>query len=781
MDKNIFEFCYIIGKGGFGKVWKIKHKKFHKYYALKEMSKIKIIEKKSEHSINCEREFLSKLHNPFIVNMYYAFQDRENLYLVMDYLKGGDLRFHLTRHIKFSEEQSRFFICNVLTSLEYIHSKEIIHRDIKPENLVLDENGYARITDFGIAKKNSEAKKNKGDTSGTPGYMAPEVMMGVPHSYEVDFFAVGIIAYEFMKGKRPYSGKNRKEIKEEILMKQIGIKDEDIPEEWTKESVDFINQLLARKKENRLGFNSIKEVKDHPWIKYYPWEMILDKSLPSPFIPQNKDNFDLRYCAKTEKIGQETKIRYEEILMDSSYKNIFENFYFNYEIERKPSMKNNNKIINNKRKTNQSHFRMNKLSYYQSKIIIDISKDKFNTINEGKNNSNNKNKSKKIENKAIEENLFINIFKKQNLKRNNNLLEQRMKNYNLNNKSKTKVNSNIITNHNINKSLTNKIDKRSLNISSILSPARSVKNLMLRNKENRSSSSVIYKKYRNKSNLMNTRYDIKFPTFINDIENKDKLIKASSKCSSLLSKSNSYKMKNINISRIESIKKNNNDYKNRNKKKILINSNLTSNFMSTKNIKKKQIINLSNGNIKCSSLLPKEGKIVFNPKSIIYRNNLIKNKISNTMNNINSTRTLNQLNKTFLKDFKSYEIKPIQNKNNEKVENNIHKKIKNIPLNKNVYSNNSNKIKINDSIKSLLKCNPKYKKHNKCNDENKENINLNICENPAINNKKIINNNKIIKTASNDIGIIKKERICVNKRNKNKNKLLVFDISLSLL
>ena len=194
MDKNIFEFCYVIGKGGFGKVWKIKHKKTQKYYALKEMSKIKIIEKKSEHSINCEREFLTKLYNPFIVNMYYAFQDSDNLYLVLDYLKGGDLRFHLTRHLKFSEEQSRFFICNVLISLEYIHSKEIIHRDIKPENLVLDDKGYARITDFGIAKKNFEAKKNKGDTSGTPGYMAPEVMMGVSHSYEVDFFAVGIIS-----------------------------------------------------------------------------------------------------------------------------------------------------------------------------------------------------------------------------------------------------------------------------------------------------------------------------------------------------------------------------------------------------------------------------------------------------------------------------------------------------------------------------------------------------------------------------------------------------------
>ena len=455
MNKNNFEFCYVIGKGGFGKVWKIKHLKTNKYYALKEMSKLKIIEKKSENSINYEREILSKLNNPFIINMYYAFQDSDNLYLVMDYLKGGDLRFHLTRHIHFSEEQSRFFICNVLIALEYIHSQDIIHRDIKPENLVLDENGYARITDFGIAKKNSEKNKMKGDTSGTPGYMAPEIMRGIIHSFEVDFFAVGIVAYEFMKGKRPYSGKNRKEIKEEMLMRQIAIKEEEIPEDWTKESVDFINKLLVRKRENRLGFNGIKEVKEHPWIKYYPWEMILDKTLPSPFIPQNKDNFDLRYCAKTEKIGQETMFRYEEILMSSNYKNSFKDFYYNFEKERKPINefnKNDNKLSrDNNRSLNHIYHKKNKISINQSKINIDISKDKFNTINEGTN------MNKKIEDKTTKESLFINIFKKQNLKTINDLFEQKIKNNKINTKTKGKSNSNIISPRNINKILNNRI------------------------------------------------------------------------------------------------------------------------------------------------------------------------------------------------------------------------------------------------------------------------------------------------------------------------------------
>ena len=132
LNKNNFKFLYVIGKGGFGRVWKIQSKKTKTTYALKEMSKLKIIDKKSEKSINSEREFLSKLNHSFIVNMHYAFQDRDNLYLVMDLLNGGDLRYHISRYRKFSEEQTRFFLANIIYAIDYIHSNNVIHRDIKP-------------------------------------------------------------------------------------------------------------------------------------------------------------------------------------------------------------------------------------------------------------------------------------------------------------------------------------------------------------------------------------------------------------------------------------------------------------------------------------------------------------------------------------------------------------------------------------------------------------------------------------------------------------------------
>ena len=327
LSRNNFEFIFIIGKGGFGKVWRVKEKKTKELYALKEMSKTKIIDKKSEKSINGEREFLSYLHHPFIVNMHYAFQDSDNLYLVMDLLTGGDLRYHCSRYRSFSEEQTRFFLACIIHSLGYIHKNNVIHRDIKPENLVLDEKGYVCITDFGVAKKNM--KDNSSETSGTPGYMCPEVMNGKNHSFPADFFSIGVIGYEFMMGKRPYRGRGRKEIKEQMMKFQAKITEEEMKDGWSIEGVDFINSLLERKEKKRLGyFQGVKELQDHPWLKYYPWKDLSKKILPAPFIPEDTDNFDKKYCESVDDISDETQLRYDEIILCTHFNTAFNDFYF---------------------------------------------------------------------------------------------------------------------------------------------------------------------------------------------------------------------------------------------------------------------------------------------------------------------------------------------------------------------------------------------------------------------------------------------------------------------
>ena len=174
------------------------------------MSKAKIIDKKSTESILCEKEILSSIHHSFIVNLIYSFQDHDNLYIVMNLFSGGNLLYHLSIKRHFTEEQTKFLISSILIGLEYIHSQNILFRDLKPENLVFDNKGYLLITDFGIAKRYTI--NNKKDTSGTVGYLAPEVLCNVNHGFSIDYYSIGIITYELIFGHRPYLGKSKQKL-----------------------------------------------------------------------------------------------------------------------------------------------------------------------------------------------------------------------------------------------------------------------------------------------------------------------------------------------------------------------------------------------------------------------------------------------------------------------------------------------------------------------------------------------------------------------------------------
>ena len=173
--------------------------------------------------------------------------------------------------------------------------------------------------------------------------MAPEVLCSQNHSYVVDYYAVGVIGYEFMEGHRPYHGKNRKEIKENILSKQVVLLKEQMPKGWSLESADFINRLLQRKPNKRLGLRGATEIKEHSWFKYYPWKDLYLQKLKSPFIPPNGDNFDEKYCNSEDPVGVKTIEKYIKIISSSKYKKIFNNFkYFNREEADNEPQKNKN-------------------------------------------------------------------------------------------------------------------------------------------------------------------------------------------------------------------------------------------------------------------------------------------------------------------------------------------------------------------------------------------------------------------------------------------------------
>ena len=372
---NIFHLDYPIGRGGFGKVWKVKCKLNNKYYAMKIMSKLKIIKKNSVKNINNEKKFLSILHNPFLVNMICSFQDNDNLYLVMDLLLGGDMRYHINKRAiynrKKDENQLKFIAGCVLIGLNYIHENQIIHKDIKPENLVYDSKGYIHITDFGISK--IFHPDNGKENSGTPGYMAPEVLFNKDHTYCVDYFSLGVILYELLMGKRPYHGHNKKDLRKDIVSRQARIKEDNIPDGFVKsetflDCANFINSLLERKKEKRLGFNSFEEVKNHPWLIDFNWDDLINKRMNPFFIPPLGDNnYDKKYCNEPDKIGDETQNEYETIKNKVDYDKYFQNYSCNNK-----QFLEKIKILNekqNKKKTILNQF------FVKKNNILDIKKN----------------------------------------------------------------------------------------------------------------------------------------------------------------------------------------------------------------------------------------------------------------------------------------------------------------------------------------------------------------------------------------------------------------------
>ena len=291
---------------------------------------MKILDCKNLKNIKNERDLLSQLNHPFIVNLHFSFQNTNYLYLILDLYTGGDLRYHLFHKNYFEEIQTKFIISNIILGLEYCHSNLIIHRDIKPENIILDNNGYTHITDFGIAMQQS---KNATQVSGTPAYMAPEALFGKAQTIVSDYYSLGVLTFELIFGVKPYNGKNREEIKEKVKNKEIVLnkRSKNIKEKLSKESIDFISKLMQSDPNKRLGYlGGINDIKKHPWLININWKELYNFKLKAPFIPSGYNNYEVQFVTKKIKIGDDTEQRYEDIINSSEYKTAFNDYkYFN--------------------------------------------------------------------------------------------------------------------------------------------------------------------------------------------------------------------------------------------------------------------------------------------------------------------------------------------------------------------------------------------------------------------------------------------------------------------
>ena len=343
-----------IGKGALGFVWKvlikpesgfkqpdtISQKNNSSFLAMIEYSKAKAYLKNIKEGALRNRKFMEMCNYNLLCKMYYAFQDIDNLYIIMDYFPGGDLRYAICKKEDFTEQEIKFISTCILLSINYLHDKGIIHRDLKPERLLFDSKGYLHLIGFCLS---IECKKGETITnvSGTPHYMAPEAIINKPHDFMVDYYALGVILYELTMGERPYKGSNRKELKEDLFSHEINLTDDDIPEGWDTSIADLINRLLQRKKKKRLGNNGINEFKNHPWFKDVQWDQVENFAFNSPFVIDSEDNFDKSFVEKEDddSIYEGKKQIYINAINESL---IYKNFFYNYEDKNNDENKNNN-------------------------------------------------------------------------------------------------------------------------------------------------------------------------------------------------------------------------------------------------------------------------------------------------------------------------------------------------------------------------------------------------------------------------------------------------------
>ncbi|XP_070042306.1 uncharacterized protein [Nicotiana tomentosiformis] len=337
MGADDFEPLTMIGKGAFGEVRICKEKATGHVYAMKKLKKSEMLRRGQVEHVKAERNLLAEVDSNCIVKLYCSFQDEEYLYLIMEYLPGGDMMTLLMRKDTLTEDEARFYVGETVLAIESIHKHNYIHRDIKPDNLLLDRNGHMKLSDFGLCKpldcsnlqekdftaasKLSGALQSDGrpappsrtqqeqllhwqknrrmlaySTVGTPDYIAPEVLLKKGYGCECDWWSLGAIMYEMLVGYPPFYSDEPMSTCRKIVNWRTHLK---FPEEakLSPEAKDLICKLLCNV-EQRLGTRGAGEIKAHPWFKGVEWDKLYQ--MKAAFIPEVNDELDTQNFEKFE-------------------------------------------------------------------------------------------------------------------------------------------------------------------------------------------------------------------------------------------------------------------------------------------------------------------------------------------------------------------------------------------------------------------------------------------------------------------------------------------------
>ncbi|XP_023773902.1 RAC-beta serine/threonine-protein kinase-like isoform X2 [Cyanistes caeruleus] len=243
-----FDYLKLLGKGTFGKVILVREKCSGRYYAMKILRKEIIIAKDEVAHTVTESRVLQSSRHPFLTALKYAFQTHDRLCFVMEYANGGELFFHLSRERVFPEPRARFYGAEIVSALEYLHSRDVVYRDIKLENLMLDKDGHIKITDFGLCKEGVTHGTTMRTFCGTPEYLAPEVLEDNDYGRAVDWWGLGVVMYEMLCGRLPFYNQDHERLFELILLEDIRF-----PRSLGPESRNLLAGLLKKDPKQRLG------------------------------------------------------------------------------------------------------------------------------------------------------------------------------------------------------------------------------------------------------------------------------------------------------------------------------------------------------------------------------------------------------------------------------------------------------------------------------------------------------------------------------------------------
>ncbi|KAI3757087.1 hypothetical protein L6452_04620 [Arctium lappa] len=317
-----FEIIKPISRGAFGRVFLAKKRTTGDLFAIKVLKKADMIRKNAVESILAERDILISVRNPFVVRFFYSFTCRENLYLVMEYLNGGDL-YSLLRNLGcLDEDVARVYIAEVVLALEYLHSLRVVHRDLKPDNLLIAHDGHIKLTDFGLSKvglinstddlsgpavsgtsllgehesqsslsESQQERRKKRSAVGTPDYLAPEILLGTGHGTSADWWSVGVILFELIVGIPPFNAEHPQTIFDNILNRNIPWPA--VPDEMSPEAQDLIDQLLTEDPNQRLGARGATEVKQHQFFRDINWDTLARQK--AAFVPSSESALDTSY------------------------------------------------------------------------------------------------------------------------------------------------------------------------------------------------------------------------------------------------------------------------------------------------------------------------------------------------------------------------------------------------------------------------------------------------------------------------------------------------------